>query len=171
VRSGSEDHVHAYWQVSPPVPAVNVRRANRRLAHALGADRAACDAARVLRPIGSRNHKSDQPRFVECLRCELDVFEATDLVGWLPDDPREVPRDPRARCRRHVRRIDGLVRTVKEAHKGNRNNALNWSAYCAGRECPPDQHEAAKDQLREAALNAGLGRDEIERTLRSGFAA
>ena len=91
VRS-SADHVYAFWQLSRPLPGANIRRANRRLALALGADRNACDAARVLRPILSRNHKYDPPATVECLRLELSVFGVTDVVGSLPDDPAELPR-------------------------------------------------------------------------------
>src|SRR4051794_27966052 len=35
VASGTPGHCHAYWPLTAPLPADNVERANRRLAHAL----------------------------------------------------------------------------------------------------------------------------------------
>ena len=51
IRSGTGENAHAYWQLSGPVSAEDARRANRRLAHALGADLCATDPARILRPL------------------------------------------------------------------------------------------------------------------------
>jgi RepB DNA-primase from phage plasmid len=63
VCSGSG--AHAYWPMLEPLTPVQAQRANRRLALALGADMAATDAARILRPPGTLNHKSTrQARWV-----------------------------------------------------------------------------------------------------------
>jgi len=74
VRSGSEDSAHAYWPLRMGVAPGWAQRANRRLALALGADRNATDAARIMRPAGTLNFKHDPPRPVTCTRLEVDVF-------------------------------------------------------------------------------------------------
>ena len=53
---------HAWWQLNRPLPGPWAKRANRRLATALGGDLAATDPARVLRPAGTRNYKHEPPR-------------------------------------------------------------------------------------------------------------
>ena len=91
-RSGSGENVHGWWQLRQPLSPEHAVRANRRIALALGADRAATDAARVMRPIGSLNRKSSPPRLVECVRLELDAFDVADVVSGLADDPAYAPR-------------------------------------------------------------------------------
>ena len=49
IASGTGSNCHAYWPLTEPLAAEEVERANRRLAHALGADAASADAARILR--------------------------------------------------------------------------------------------------------------------------
>lgn len=98
VRSGSGGNVHAYWPLWPPLAPHAAERANRRLAHALGADQGSTDAARILRPPGTFNHKGGAPRPVELAHLAADVFAASDVVGALPDPPtprRELPAAPR----------------------------------------------------------------------------
>ena len=88
---------HAYWPLWPPVRPDQAERANRRLAHALGADTAAADAARVLRPPATINHKGAQPVAVTIERLEVEIFEADHVVGHLPDvapPDDERPRHP-----------------------------------------------------------------------------
>lgn len=58
VNSGTGQH--GYWSIFPPASPDEVEKANRRLAHALGADMRATDAARILRPPGTFNQK-DRP--------------------------------------------------------------------------------------------------------------
>jgi len=84
VRSGSG--LHAYWPILPPLGAAETRAANRRLARALGADMAATDAARILRPPETFNHKTGSPVPVEVARLEPVIFEAQDVVGALPEE-------------------------------------------------------------------------------------
>ena len=86
VRSGSEANCHAYWLLDGWVGAADVERTNRRLALALGADVASADAARILRPPQSRNHKHAPPHPVQLDLCEpkrLYAFEA--IVDALPE--------------------------------------------------------------------------------------
>jgi RepB DNA-primase from phage plasmid len=168
-RSGSGDNVHAYWQLQNPLSPAWARRANLRLALALGADRAATDAARILRPAGTLNHKHDPPAEVVCTRLELDVQSFDQIVGGLADDPAYAPK-PLASPRRAAnpsKLLEGLVRTIEQAGCGNRNRAAYWAA-CRAAEHGLDL-QAAGDALREAALAAGLAEFEVQRTIRSGF--
>ena len=56
IDSGNGRHV--YWALAEPLAPQWIERANRRLAHALGADMRATDAARILRPAETLNWKS-----------------------------------------------------------------------------------------------------------------
>lgn len=87
IRSGTPGHVQAYWPLSEPLRPDHAERANRRLAHGLGADMRATDAARILRPPGSLNHKSGRPRAVEIVHLAAEVFAAREVVGELADPP------------------------------------------------------------------------------------
>ena len=61
VCSGTANNRHAYWLLEQPVDADELEALNRRLAHTLGADEGAYDAARILRLAGTRNHKHQPP--------------------------------------------------------------------------------------------------------------
>lgn len=96
VSSGSPGHAHAYFALSAPVTVPKLEQANRRLARALGGDLASVDAARILRPPTSWNHKHSPPAAVELV--ELDEerrYDVDDLIGGLSDvddQPSEVLR-------------------------------------------------------------------------------
>lgn len=164
VVSTSPGRLQALWPLRQPVAPAWARRANRRIAHKLGADMAATDPARILRAIGSRNFKHAPPEPVTCRRAELEVFLLADVVGSLPDAPGDAPRPVRVAAANGPShgRLDALIQTVREAQVGERNNLLLWAA-CRARE---EGHEARRD-LREAALEAGLSETEVERTLDS----
>jgi hypothetical protein len=85
VKSGAG--VHAYWSLWPPANPDQLERANRRLAHHLGADMRATDAARILRPPETFNHKSGTPTAVELQTVDFDIFTVEDVTGHLPDPP------------------------------------------------------------------------------------
>lgn len=85
--TGSGPNRHAYWPLREPLTVEQAVGANRRLAHALGADMRSTDAARILRPPGTLNHKHEPPRPVECIRCEVVSHLAREVVGHLPDPP------------------------------------------------------------------------------------
>jgi hypothetical protein len=88
VASGTGSNCHAYWPLTEPLPRDEVEVANRRLAHALGADSASADAARILRVPGTLSHKHDPPTPVDALRLDPDRrLEAGDVVGGLADPP------------------------------------------------------------------------------------
>jgi hypothetical protein len=168
-RSG---RLQALWPMRQPIPPHWAKRANQRLAFALGSDRQAVDAARILRPIGSVNHKSAPASLVTCLRCELDVFLMEQVVGRLPD-PAAYVAPPEVNNGSHddygSAALDGLVRTVAQAHEGNRNCALHWAACrVADHRRELDENEA-RAALREAGLAAGLRASEVEATLRSAL--
>jgi hypothetical protein len=89
IASGSGRNCHAYWPLTEPLPAGEIERANHRLAHALGADPASADAARILRLPATYSHKHQPPVPVEALRLYVDRrMPAADVVGGLADPPR-----------------------------------------------------------------------------------
>src|SRR5215211_8783749 len=88
VASGTGCNCHAYWPLTDALPRDEVEVANRRLAHALGADPASADAARILRVPGTLSHKHDPPTPVDVIRLDTDrCVNAVDVVGALPDPP------------------------------------------------------------------------------------
>jgi RepB DNA-primase N-terminal domain len=92
IASGSGSNCHAYWPLAEPLARDEVERANRRLAHALGADPASADAARILRVPGTRSWKHDPPTAVDAIRLDTDRrLDADDVVGSLPDPPAPAP--------------------------------------------------------------------------------
>lgn len=163
----SPGRLQALWPLRVAVAPAWARRANRRLAHALGADMAATDPARILRAIGSHNFKHSPPTPVACARLELDVFEMRDVAGALPDVPGDAPRPVRARSRVPETQgsLAGLVRAVREAPEGQRNAVLFRTACRA-----LDEGHDARQELRQAALDAGLREHEVNRTLDSASA-
>jgi hypothetical protein len=92
VTTGTGGHAHAYWVLNRALSPEHAVRATRRLAHTLGADPRATDAARILRVPGTLNHKHAPPAPVTCTRLELDSFHARAIVGELPDPPERDPR-------------------------------------------------------------------------------
>jgi len=53
---------HCYWRLGAVIAPDEAERLVRALVERLGADAAACDSARLLRPPGTLNHKYDPPR-------------------------------------------------------------------------------------------------------------
>jgi hypothetical protein len=168
----SPGRMQAWWALHESIPPAWARTANRGLAAALGADMAAAEPARILRPPGTLNHKHDPPVPVTCTWLDTTVFTAADVVGGLsdPDQRRPATRAPRRPVEGGAA-LDGLCRTVASAPVGNRNCTLHWAACRAAEHV--DQGEldraAAESALSEAALAAGLGEVEIRATLRSAM--
>jgi hypothetical protein len=104
VASGSGGNRHAYWQLDRPLETADARRALRRLAHALGGDMRSAEPARILRPPGTLNHKTDPPASVECVALDVTAYDPRAVVGDLPD-----PSDSRAR----EDRASGPVRPLR----------------------------------------------------------
>ena len=165
---------HAYWPLKAPVEGAWAQRSNRRLARRLGADMAATDPARILRPAGTMNHKYDPARAVVCTRLELDMFTIDQVVGKLPDSDHYMPRrtvGDRIAPADPSRLLAGIARTVGEAQVGNRNEALFWAACRVAEHADDLDQTTALDDLRAAAAQAGLGDSEIERTIQSAAKA
>src|SRR4051794_26052606 len=88
VASGTGSNCHAYWPLREPLARDELERGNRRLAHALGADLASADAARILRVPGTRSHKHEPPAPVDAIRLDAQRrLNAADVVAALPDAP------------------------------------------------------------------------------------
>jgi hypothetical protein len=167
--------LHAYWPLRCPLTPEQAKRANRRLAHRLGADMAATDAARIMRPAATLNFKHDPPRSVVCERLEVVSYSPAEVVRDLPDPPTPAPpvarRSPRQTSDDPSGILAGLTRTVAEAQDGNRNNAVFWAACRVlehGEEGVLDAHDGLRE-IRDAAARAGLPELEIERTLQSAI--
>jgi len=87
VATGSPHGCHAYWLLKRPLVPAAGEPANRRLAHALGADPRAVDAARILRPPGTFSFKRRPPVAVRLERFVPQRYDAHCVVGALPAPP------------------------------------------------------------------------------------
>jgi hypothetical protein len=86
--------LHAYWPLRRPLAVGQLERANRRLAHALGACQSAVtNAAAVLRPPATLNWKYDPPAPVTLERYTGERFDGGQVAGSVPDPP-VAPRRP-----------------------------------------------------------------------------
>jgi hypothetical protein len=95
VETGTDQHLHGYWVLTQPADLDAVEHANRRLAHAIGADIACTDAARISRPPSSLNWKHRPPGTVRVARCSARRRHAiTDVAGDLIDPPGVAARSP-----------------------------------------------------------------------------
>jgi RepB DNA-primase from phage plasmid len=116
IASGTGSNCHAYWPLTEPVERDELERANRRLAHALGADPISADAARILRIPGTLSHKHQPPAPVEAKRLEVERrLPAADIVGGLPDPPQPDRSDP-PRMPQAVRGDDPLLAIAPEVY-------------------------------------------------------
>jgi hypothetical protein len=116
ITSGTNGHAHAYWTLRAPVGVPEIERTNRQLAHHLGGDLASVDAARILRPPASWNHKHSPPATVELV--ELDPtrrYEIGELVDGLGELPGARSEAPAARPRSGRSEIDRALLAVPAA--------------------------------------------------------
>jgi hypothetical protein len=106
------------------------------------------------------------------------VAELPPIPGWLSElvrrpDQRSVATTPVGRTADPCRVLAGLARVVREAPIGERNHRCFWAS------CRIAEHAAtgtleereAVEEIRAAAIAAGLSELEIERTIRSGLSA
>jgi hypothetical protein len=102
--------LHAYWPLERPLAAVELERANRRLAHALGACQSAVtNAAAVLRPAATLNWKYEPPAPVTLKRYTGERFSAEAVAGNLPDPHIARPRQRGPARRSPARAADPLL--------------------------------------------------------------
>lgn len=85
IASGTPGNVHAYWALKVPTDADRAEGANQRLAAAVGGDPVCFDAARILRPPGTQNHKHAPPTPVQL------VASSSRLPLAIGDIERELP--------------------------------------------------------------------------------
>jgi len=112
VESGGSGGVHAYWQLTQPLPATRtvtgtgelvepIERANLRIVHRLGvgedgkpnvADPACAERSRVMRLAGTVNGKTGAyARIIEA-DLQLSPYPIEQLVGELPDPTSRIAR-------------------------------------------------------------------------------
>ena len=149
IRSGSPDSVHAYWPLREPLRPAQAEEGNRRLAQHLGADQRAVDAARILRPAETLNHKLDPPAAVECVR--LEVGRQPTAAEVLADVPVAEPTDQGVAATR-VRPLqdygDDPLRTIPAAeyvpaltgHAVGRDRKARCPFHAGGGERTPSLH-------------------------------
>lgn len=101
ITSGTPQHAHAYWALTHSLNAEELKDANSRLATALGADPKCTDAARILRPCGSLNHKHQPPRPVELQQYATMRYPPVEILTALPPIPAPAPA-PATTVRAHV---------------------------------------------------------------------
>jgi CHC2 zinc finger len=116
VSSGTHGHAHAYFSLASPVAIPELESTNRRIAHALGGDLASVDAARILRPPISWNHKHSPPSPVQLIELEPSRrYDVKRLVAGL-DEPRgQTTRDAAGGRRTARTEIDRLLLAIPAA--------------------------------------------------------
>jgi hypothetical protein len=100
VRSSTLDgeHLQAWWSIAEPLEPNELEPVLRRLAAALGSDTSVCDAPRVLRAVGTLNHKRAQPEPVEAIYSTGEIHELAVLTVALPAAPVAEEKTQKAGC-------------------------------------------------------------------------
>ncbi len=103
VQSGSSGHQHLYFPLSAPLAIAEAEQANRTLALALAADGGAVvNAATILRPPSTLNHKSSPPTPVILATLDRRRHPVEEILAGLvaPPLPAVPPRPPPGRVDR-----------------------------------------------------------------------
>lgn len=96
VVESSPGRRHLFWRLGRPLPPPAAEDLNRRLSHAIGADRSGWDLGQLLRPPGTRNHKYRPPPTVRLLGLSDDRYDPRELERALPPTERRATwRSPR----------------------------------------------------------------------------
>jgi RepB DNA-primase from phage plasmid len=128
VMSGTGDNRHAYWLLDETIDSATIEQINRRLAATLGSDPRVCDAARILRVPGTRNHKHDPPTEVTLAACPGTRYTVAELQAAVAGDgddaagPAAVDKPPSAGDG-PTGMVLGLLEDVRETGNG-------WMARC-----------------------------------------
>jgi hypothetical protein len=114
VASGTGRHLHLYWSLRARVTNVEGEDANRRLALRLGCDRASVDAARLLRPPGTFNHKHGEASPVRLIAYRAHArYTLAQLIVGLPKPISVAARENRpARHGRPRTALDSALRAI-----------------------------------------------------------
>jgi hypothetical protein len=154
IRSGSPDSVHAWWDLREPASPHQAERANRRLAHHLTADMRATDAARILRPAGTLNHKHRPAVPVECVHLDARrALTVDELLAGVPELPAAEAGPPRPLRRRLFHDRDPIqsipaieyVPAITRRPVG-RDGKAQCPFHAGGQERTPSLHAYADDQ-------------------------
>jgi hypothetical protein len=96
---GSGGGYHAYWALADAAPPHLAEVGCKRLSAALGSDSRVCDAARVMRPPGTFNHKPQRladgkpvPVYVHDRRLDIERYAYAEVVGACPELGDPAPR-------------------------------------------------------------------------------
>lgn len=85
VVESSPGRRHLFWRLSRPLPPSEAETLNRRLSHAVGADRSGWDLGQLLRPPGTRNRKYRPAPWVRLLELTVDRYHPRELELALPE--------------------------------------------------------------------------------------
>lgn len=111
IASGTGTNVHAYWPLTGRADAEQVASANRKLAHALGGDcGAVTNAAAILRPPGTRNHKHEPSTRVDALELDSHRRLALGEITAGLHDPAKATGPATPATRSHHASSDPLLR-------------------------------------------------------------
>lgn len=98
VKSGTGENAHAYWALTEPVSHDTLEETNRAIADTLGADRKSTDAARILRPPGTSNHKHDPSQPVQLTEHTQNRYDPQEIIQALPEP---APPEPATQTPEH----------------------------------------------------------------------
>jgi putative DNA primase/helicase len=176
----SAGRYHVYWRVAG-IATAEFTPLQKEIIARTGGDRAIHDLPRVMRLPGFPHQKAS-PYFVEGQAIEGTVNSRDAAVAILPPPAAPAPVErPSVRLgngngadRRYaLAALQSEACYVEVARPGERNNALNRAAFCAGTLIPGGGISASEVEavLTSAALKAGLPPSEIATTLSSGLSA
>lgn len=175
VADDGRPHGHVYARLAHDVPPHVHAALCRALGQRVGAahhDPSKTTDVDVLRPAGTLNHKSADPRPVRWLIAPDDPSVRTwqpealaRLLGvpWPVADLTEVPPPVAAAEQPHdpgalAARLDGLARSVTDAPPRTGNDRLNWAAGVAAALCATDPEAPPAEVARAALVAAYLAR-------------
>lgn len=186
-------HVYWYSDGQEAVDPDDYRRINTRLAHALGGDMNARDIARVMRVPGFQHQKDPSKPYPIKKVSETPelVYSRQQILDAFPPSPEELEQQEQRSTAAHAAKAplrsgdDDAVRRytlgaleaecleLTQTGEGNRNHRLNRAAFKVGQllHAGGVTEAEAVDALTQAALAAGLERQETNETIRSGISA
>ena len=184
----SPGRYHAYWIVAD-FPLAEFTPVQKVLAARFGADPVVCDLPRVMRLPGFKHQKGELfvTRVLELhpervyTRSELHeafpeirgALEAAQQPKEREAEPVPSTGTPDAHLKYALTALENEVQTVLAAREGERNNAVNKSAYSVGQLVGAGalSESVASSVLKDAAQRIGLPDGEAVATIHSGLKA
>lgn len=178
IVNSSAGKFHVYWLVDGEFPREEFPDAQRAIAGHYGTDGKVCDLPRVLRVPGFWHKKGDayQVRIVEASGYRYGVDQIREWIEHIRPAPEPVKEPSKVYLNGsgndpYIRgAVDGALRAIRSAGKGNRNDTLNSEAFgifglVKGGHVP----DSIRADIEQAALDAGLVKSEIKATLNSAW--